>query len=206
MTDDMLPTLEAQVLVAARLAGGAALAWLVVLALVALRHRRSPDVALAALRRLGAPTTLCRVVLLVVCVGVAQPAYATAPAPGGSSGQDSSLRLAEALDGLPSPALPAPGPPVVVRPERPAAATSSPETSRPVARPGGAADRCDHVVRAGDSLWSITEQELRAGSAPAIERGWRDLYAANRRTIGADPDLIRPGTRLDTSSLAPGCD
>ncbi|QOV33897.1 transglycosylase family protein [Streptomyces ferrugineus] len=44
------------------------------------------------------------------------------------------------------------------------------------------------VVR-GDTLSGIAEsQEVRGG--------WRGLYAANRKAIGADPDLILPGQRL----------
>ena len=44
------------------------------------------------------------------------------------------------------------------------------------------------VVR-GDSLSGIAD-------AQEVRGGWRQLYAANRRTIGADPDLILPGQRL----------
>ncbi|MCX5054197.1 MULTISPECIES: transglycosylase family protein [unclassified Streptomyces] len=44
------------------------------------------------------------------------------------------------------------------------------------------------VVR-GDSLSEIADNER-------VRGGWRQLYAANRRTIGADPDLILPGQRL----------
>ena len=45
------------------------------------------------------------------------------------------------------------------------------------------------VVR-GDSLSEIAETEHVSG-------GWQRLYAANRRTVGSDPDLIMPGQRLD---------
>ncbi|MEU0407563.1 transglycosylase family protein [Streptomyces griseorubiginosus] len=44
------------------------------------------------------------------------------------------------------------------------------------------------VVR-GDSLSGIAD-------AQEVRGGWRQLYAANRQTIGADPDLILPGQRL----------
>ncbi|KUM88275.1 transglycosylase family protein [Streptomyces pseudovenezuelae] len=44
------------------------------------------------------------------------------------------------------------------------------------------------VVR-GDSLSGIAD-------AQKVRGGWRGLYAANRRTVGADPDLILPGQRL----------
>ncbi|MCD7445055.1 transglycosylase family protein [Streptomyces lincolnensis] len=47
------------------------------------------------------------------------------------------------------------------------------------------------VVR-GDSLSAIAD-------AQRVRGGWRGLYEANRRTIGADPDLIMPGQRLKVS-------
>ncbi len=46
------------------------------------------------------------------------------------------------------------------------------------------------VVRPGDSLWSLAGRHLRAADA------WPDLYAANRRLVGPDPDLIHPGQHL----------
>jgi len=50
-----------------------------------------------------------------------------------------------------------------------------------------------HVVRPGECLWSIAV-EAAPGADPA--RLAARIYALNRRTIGADPDLIRPGQRL----------
>lgn len=44
------------------------------------------------------------------------------------------------------------------------------------------------VVR-GDTLSEIAESQQ-------VKGGWRGLYAANRKAIGADPDLILPGQRL----------
>jgi hypothetical protein len=38
-------------------------------------------------------------------------------------------------------------------------------------------------------------------TGPNVDRYWRQLYRANRPVVGADPDLIHPGTRLDASSL-----
>ncbi|MCH5670931.1 transglycosylase family protein [Streptomyces gilvus] len=51
------------------------------------------------------------------------------------------------------------------------------------------------VVR-GDSLSEIADTQH-------VRGGWRGLYAANRRTIGSDPDLILPGQRLDLRAKAP---
>ncbi|MFJ6080543.1 transglycosylase family protein [Streptomyces sp. NPDC092369] len=50
------------------------------------------------------------------------------------------------------------------------------------------------VVR-GDSLSEIAETEHVPG-------GWQRLYAANRKTVGSDPDLIMPGQRLDLRAKA----
>ena len=46
-----------------------------------------------------------------------------------------------------------------------------------------------YTVTAGDTLSGIA-------AALAVPGGWPALYAANRRAIGPDPDLIRPGTML----------
>jgi LysM repeat protein len=46
-----------------------------------------------------------------------------------------------------------------------------------------------YSVAPGDTLSSIA-------AALAVPGGWQALYAANRRVIGADPGLIRPGTIL----------
>ncbi|MFD8739809.1 transglycosylase family protein [Streptomyces sp. NPDC059618] len=48
--------------------------------------------------------------------------------------------------------------------------------------------RGDYTVREGDTLSAIA---ARHGTT------WRKIYAANRSVIGADPDLIVPGQRLD---------
>ncbi len=45
------------------------------------------------------------------------------------------------------------------------------------------------VVRPGDTLSGIA-------AALKVRGGWQALYAVNRRLIGADPDVIRPGTAL----------
>ncbi|WP_217698420.1 M23 family metallopeptidase [Streptacidiphilus griseoplanus] len=52
-----------------------------------------------------------------------------------------------------------------------------------------------HVVRRGESLSSIAEAE-------DVDGGWQSIYLDNREVIGGDPDLIRPGQRLDLP--APG--
>ncbi|MFI9567198.1 transglycosylase family protein [Streptomyces rishiriensis] len=50
------------------------------------------------------------------------------------------------------------------------------------------------VVR-GDTLSGIADAE-------EVRGGWRGLYAANRTTVGDDPDLILPGQRLSLNGRA----
>lgn len=50
-----------------------------------------------------------------------------------------------------------------------------------------------YVVRSGDSLWKIAD-------ALDVTGGWADLYAANEKTVGIDPDLILPGQSLAVDS------
>ncbi|UNT00036.1 transglycosylase family protein [Streptomyces tubbatahanensis] len=49
-----------------------------------------------------------------------------------------------------------------------------------------------YEVVSGDTLSSIAE-------ARSVEGGWHRLYDWNRSTVGADPDLILPGQRLETT-------
>jgi nucleoid-associated protein YgaU len=53
------------------------------------------------------------------------------------------------------------------------------------------------VVRGGDTLWSISVRLLgRRATVVRVTRTWHRLHRANLATIGPDPDLILPGTRL----------
>ncbi|MYW69150.1 LysM peptidoglycan-binding domain-containing protein [Streptomyces sp. SID8379] len=47
-----------------------------------------------------------------------------------------------------------------------------------------------YTVRAGDNLWDIAD-------AQDVRGGWTELYDLNKKTVGADPDLILPGQSLD---------
>lgn len=86
--------------------------------------------------------------------------------------------------------------------DAPSAAAPAPKSAKPAPeavgqRPGKAADRSDrgssrgapgtHTVRQGDTLSRI---------AARYGTDWRQLYAANRQTVGGDPDVIVPGQRL----------
>ncbi|MEU8959744.1 transglycosylase family protein [Streptomyces sp. NPDC048518] len=61
--------------------------------------------------------------------------------------------------------------------------------SRGADRDGGIADG-SYTVRSGDNLSLIADDLDVAG-------GWHELYAENKKTVGADPDLILPGQSLD---------
>ncbi len=53
------------------------------------------------------------------------------------------------------------------------------------------------VVVPGDTLWGLAAATLPRGAEDAaINQRWHHLYRENRATIGPDPDLIFPGTRL----------
>ncbi|MGW1029164.1 transglycosylase family protein [Streptomyces sp. NPDC002577] len=47
-----------------------------------------------------------------------------------------------------------------------------------------------YTVRTGDNLWAIAD-------AHDIKGGWTALYQENKKSVGADPDLILPGQTLD---------
>jgi nucleoid-associated protein YgaU len=86
---------------------------------------------------------------------------------------------------------PASHPPSVATPARPSAALVTAPARRQ------RRTREDIVVRAGDSLWTLTARRLGPGASGAeIAAAWPRLYAANRAVIGTDPGLIHPGQRL----------
>ena len=70
-------------------------------------------------------------------------------------------------------------------PARPDAARADAAAPAAAARAGAAG----YVVQPGDTLSGIA-------AALGVRGGWPALYAANRRAIGPDPSLIRPGTIL----------
>src|SRR5580693_3950382 len=74
---------------------------------------------------------------------------------------------------------------------------ADPDVVRPgtvLALPGLSAP-ARHQVVSGDTLAGIA-------AALAVRGGWPALYAANRRVIGPDPDVIRPGTVLTVARPA----
>lgn len=87
-------------------------------------------------------------------------------------------------------------------PDRPAPPVASPRHPAAetllVSRPHRGRTVSDHVVvRRGDTLWDIAARALGPGASDAdIAASWPRWHAANRSTIGPDPDLILPGQQL----------
>ncbi|WP_409468000.1 transglycosylase family protein [Streptomyces sp. HC307] len=76
------------------------------------------------------------------------------------------------------------------------AAKSSVADVRPHTTPQSRAGTAEmYTVVRGDTLSTIAEEQR-------VQGGWQRLYAANRRTIGTDPDLILPGQRLNLRAKA----
>lgn len=62
------------------------------------------------------------------------------------------------------------------------------------------------TVRPGDSLWLLAARRLTREGQPAtdaaVATAWPRWYAANRGVIGADPDVLHPGERLEVPAAA----
>lgn len=73
-------------------------------------------------------------------------------------------------------------------PDRPYGAGAGPQVSpRPAT----------YVVEPGDTLWSVARRHLgRRATDAEVAMAWPRWYRANSTVIGADPDLIVPGTVL----------
>ncbi len=139
--------------------------------------RPRPAPALVAVAEHGRPRPVRRWVALAL--GATVGAVAVSPAVAGPVTEDRAPR-APSLSGL-------------ALPDRP---TGAPPPPCPPASPGSV------VVRAGDSLWSVSERLL--AGAPTdreVSVAWHRLYGTNRRNLGPDPDLIQPDTRLRVPPL-----
>ncbi|KQX67704.1 transglycosylase family protein [Streptomyces sp. Root1310] len=78
----------------------------------------------------------------------------------------------------------------------PRTAKTSLDDVRPQSTPQSRAGTAEmYTVVRGDTLSAIADTE-------EVKGGWRGLYAANRTTIGGDPDLILPGQRLSLEGRA----
>lgn len=151
---------------------------------------------------------------LVVAEALAVHARDDAPAPGPHRGVPAPVRHAVlaacglAVLGVGAPALATPGSIHVDRadrdasvvsglplPERPAGDLRPPSPAPAEQLPGSRPTR--YVVRAGDSLWAISRDQLGPGTTPARTTTYVEhLHALNQSVIGADPDLIQPGQQL----------
>ncbi|MDC0766628.1 transglycosylase family protein [Streptomyces sp. HD] len=77
------------------------------------------------------------------------------------------------------------------------AAKTSVQDVQPQTTPQSRAGKAEmYTVVHGDTLSGIAEEQK-------VRGGWRGLYAANRKAIGPDPDLILPGQRLALRGKAP---
>lgn len=66
-------------------------------------------------------------------------------------------------------------------------------------------DSTSHVVRHGDTLWSIAAATLPRGATPdEVEARWREIHRTNRHVIGDDPHLIHPGQDLSLPTTSQG--
>lgn len=144
-----------------------AAAWVVVVvAAVAVEARSAGRIRLA--ERTGCPPVVrwWLLGLFVVLLAGVSPAEAS-----DSGSQAGPGTIGPALDGLPLPGRAAPPPPATRRPAQ-------------------------VVVEPGDSLWQIARERLPEATDAELSRAVASTYAANRRSIGPDPDRIRPGQHL----------
>jgi nucleoid-associated protein YgaU len=134
------------------------------------------------------PAALRRVVITAAGTSILlSPATALAASTTGAPPPPTATSAVLPPVGWPTDAAPAPDPANV-----PARATAGSESG---IEPLTTGDRV--TVRQGDSLWSMAAQRLGARpSAARIQAEWPRWYAVNRRVIGSDPNLIRPGTTL----------
>ncbi|MET7935789.1 transglycosylase family protein [Streptomyces sp. NPDC005322] len=89
-----------------------------------------------------------------------------------------------------------------VKPAKPA----KPSTRSAPSTRSGSSHRDRHQARRATASGSYAvvrgDTLSRIATRASVRGGWKALYHANRRTIGANPDLIRPGQRLTLPSGA----
>lgn len=120
----------------------------------------------------------------------------------GPAGCDPAPTGAPLLDRAPTCSAPSQPPPTTAAPpasEGAPAAVGAPASQSPATASDQSPDagRSSYQVRLGDSLWQIAAHLLGTGADDAsVAAAWPELYVANRDAIGADPDVILPGTVL----------
>jgi hypothetical protein len=165
--------------------------WLMLGLLVTLASRFTgrPDGLLEALSRRIAPALLRRLVTTATGASLVLTPTTAIAAP-----MAPPALLAATVDA----ALPASPTGPSTTPLRPAETTPGPPLD-----PAPAAGTV--LVKPGDSLWRITAQRLGpSASERQIAVGWPYWYWANRRVIGRDPNLLRPGERLTMPTAQEG--
>ncbi|HLR27730.1 MAG TPA: LysM domain-containing protein, partial [Ruania sp.] len=79
----------------------------------------------------------------------------------------------------------------------PVQATAPSPSTRPTHAATTSTDPTGYEVQPGDTLWDIAAAHLpERASAADIAAAWPEWYRANQAAIGADADLIFPGTTL----------
>jgi len=81
----------------------------------------------------------------------------------------------------------------------PSSTSATPGVSRSQAAPALPGDATVVTVRPGDSLWGIARNDLAAARPPSdaeVAVAWPRWWAANRATVGDNPDLLYPGQQL----------
>lgn len=130
-----------------------------------------------------------------------------APAPDPAFAVTGRPPVADAPAPMPGPVVTAPDPAFGATPSSsspPAPPALGPLGPAPHTPSSEQASRTVTVVR-GDSLWSIAARHLGPhATAQQVAREWPRWYAANRRVIGSDPDLIRVGQVLTAPSTGAG--
>jgi hypothetical protein len=186
------------VVAGAALLGWALAAWLAATLVLTLASRLPgpAGAAAAATARRIAPAVVRRAAHVALGLSVVGGVAATTAGTATAAAPAATTASAPAYDwptGGGAPSLDWPSPTTPQPSTEQISVRAAPVTGRSEAQPV--------VVRPGDTLWALAESSLadRTGAPPAtaeVARAWPQWWAANREAIGADPDLLLPGTSL----------
>lgn len=179
--------------------------WLVVVVALLLLSRLPGAAGALATRvvRRTAPAVVRRALQAGLGLGLSVSVLATTASP--AAAEHGGLHVHVGVPGS-SAALPLPavaGEPLSLDWPQAAATVETPDLDWPKEVAPPAAPQ-DVTVRPGDSLWRLAATRLPENASDArIARTWPSWWAANRGVIGADPDLLHPGTRLTAPPALP---